>query len=42
MRMRDRLIHHYESMEPSEVWQAAKEDVPVLLAFVQRLIGEEG
>jgi uncharacterized protein with HEPN domain len=40
MRMRDRLIHHYESMEPSEVWEAAKEDIPVLLAFLDRVIGD--
>lgn len=42
MRMRDKLIHHYESMEPSEVWQAAKEDIPALLAFLDRLIGVGG
>lgn len=42
MRMRDKLIHHYESMDPSEVWQAAKEDVPALLAFIDRLMGDEG
>lgn len=39
MRMRDKLIHHYESMDPGEIWQAAKEDVPALLAILERLIG---
>ena len=41
MRMRDRLIHHYESMDPGEVWQAAKEDIPVLLAFLDRVLKTE-
>jgi uncharacterized protein with HEPN domain len=41
MRMRDKLIHHYEGMDPGEIWQAAKEDVPALLIFLDRLIGAE-
>lgn len=41
MRMRDRLIHHYESMEPEEVWQAAVEDIPALLEFLEKVGGAE-
>jgi uncharacterized protein with HEPN domain len=38
MRMRDKLIHHYESMEPGEVWQAVKEDIPDLIAFLDGVL----
>ena len=38
MRMRDKLIHHYESMDPGEIWQAAREDIPALLAFLDRVL----
>jgi len=37
MRMRDRLIHHYESMDPEEIWQAVREDIPALLGFLERV-----
>jgi uncharacterized protein with HEPN domain len=30
-RMRDKLIHHYEAIDPNEVWRAVQEDVPALL-----------
>ena len=42
MRMRDKLIHHYEGMDPGEVWQAAREDIPALLASLERILAEEG
>ncbi|HEV7504205.1 MAG TPA: DUF86 domain-containing protein [Thermoanaerobaculia bacterium] len=41
MRMRDRLIHHYEGMDPGEVWQAAKGDIPALLAFLELILKAE-
>lgn len=41
MRMRDKLIHHYESIDPGEVWQAAKEDIPRLLEFLRRVLEDE-
>jgi uncharacterized protein with HEPN domain len=41
MRMRDKLIHHYESMDPGEIWQAAREDIPALLGFLERAQREE-
>jgi len=40
MRMRDRLIHHYESMDPGEIWQAAIQDIPSLLLFLERIRAE--
>ena len=36
MRMRDKLIHHYEGIDPGEIWQAAREDIPALLGFLER------
>jgi uncharacterized protein with HEPN domain len=41
MRMRDKLIHHYESMDPGEVWQASTVDIPALLAFLDRALQTE-
>jgi uncharacterized protein with HEPN domain len=41
MRMRDKLIHHYESMDPGEIWQAAREDIPALLGFLEKAQREE-
>lgn len=41
MRMRDKLIHHYESMDPGEIWQAARKDIPALLDFLERVQGEQ-
>jgi uncharacterized protein with HEPN domain len=40
MRMRDKLIHHYESMDAGEIWQAAREDIPALLNFLKRVQAE--
>ena len=42
MRMRDRLIHHYESMDPGEIWQAAIQDIPTLIEFLERVRAGEG
>jgi uncharacterized protein with HEPN domain len=42
MRMRDKLIHHYESMDPEEVWQAARKDIPSLLITLKRILAEYG
>lgn len=38
IRMRDRLIHHYEGTDPEEIWKAAVRDVPALLAILEPLI----
>jgi uncharacterized protein with HEPN domain len=42
MRMRDKLIHHYESMDPGEIWQAAQGDIPFLLSSLERALAEDG
>lgn len=41
MRMRDKLIHHYERIDPVEVWTAATRDVPDLLAILEPLLPEQ-
>jgi uncharacterized protein with HEPN domain len=41
MRMRDKLIHHYEDIDPREIWQAAQQDIPALLDFLERVQREE-
>ena len=41
MRMRDKLIHHYEEIDLRQVWRAAFEDVPHLLAFLAARIPKE-
>lgn len=42
MRMRDKLIHHYEEVDLSLVWKAVKNDVPELLAFLEPLVPNSG
>lgn len=42
MRMRDKLIHHYESIDVGEVWKAAREDVPALMAVLEPLLPKPG
>ncbi len=42
IRMRDRLIHHYEGTDPGEVWKAASRDVPDLVAHLEPLIPVQG
>jgi len=41
MRMRDKLIHHYESLDAGEVWKAATRDVPHLLSVLEPLLSQE-
>jgi hypothetical protein len=36
--MRNILIHHYEGADLKEVWEAASQDVPRLLAVLEPLI----
>jgi uncharacterized protein with HEPN domain len=38
MKMRDKLIHHYEEIDLGPVWKAATEDVPELLDVLERLV----
>lgn len=38
MRMRDKLIHHYEAVDLGLVWQAVKKDVPELLVILEPLV----
>lgn len=35
--MRDKLIHHYDVVDPEAVWKAASGDVPVLLQILAPL-----
>ena len=37
-RMRDLMIHQYERVEIEEVWRTAKNDIPVLLSFLEPLL----
>ena len=39
-RMRDRLAHHYWSIANRVVWDAATENVPELLKFLERAVEE--
>ena len=41
IRMRNILIHHYEGTDLKEVWEAASQDVPRLLAELEPLIQRE-
>jgi uncharacterized protein with HEPN domain len=38
MRMRDKLIHHYEEVDLELVWRVVDREVPKLLAFLEPLI----
>jgi uncharacterized protein with HEPN domain len=40
-RMRDKLIHQYEAVDPYEVWKAAEKDIPELLSFLGPLLPAE-
>jgi uncharacterized protein with HEPN domain len=37
MRMRDKLIHHYEVIDLAELWRTATHDVPAMAAAVEPL-----
>ena len=39
--MRDRLIHVYDDVDLQIVWDAASEDVPKLLSFIESFMPEE-
>ena len=39
--MRDRLIHLYDDVDLQVVWDAATEDVPNLLSFVESFLPDE-
>ena len=41
MRMRDKLIHHYEAIDLSLVWKTATREVPELVARLASLIKEQ-
>jgi uncharacterized protein with HEPN domain len=38
MRMRDKLIHHYEDIDLNLIWKAIERNVPDLLAFLEPLL----
>lgn len=35
-RMRDKLIHHYRGVDLHEIWKAANNEIPRLLAFLEK------
>lgn len=41
MRMRDKLIHHYEAIDLGLVWIAATREVPELVARLASLVEEQ-
>jgi uncharacterized protein with HEPN domain len=36
--MRDKLIHHYDSVDFEEVWRTVETDIPHLLSYVEALL----
>jgi uncharacterized protein with HEPN domain len=38
--MRDRLIHHYDTVDLEEVWKTVTADIPNLLRDLDRSTGE--
>ncbi len=36
--MRDKLIHHYEAVDLTVVWETIQKDLPILLSFVSPLL----
>jgi uncharacterized protein with HEPN domain len=40
-RMRDRLIHHYFSVDAEVVWRTVNDDLPALRSAVIRLLAQE-
>lgn len=40
--MRDKLIHSYAKVDLNIVWRSIKEDLPVILPAVRRILDEEG
>ncbi len=39
--LRDILIHAYEDTDPETVWDLVEREIPILLAQVRRLLGEQ-
>ena len=39
--MRDKLIHHYFGVDLQVVWKTVKEETPVLIPLLQRVLDEE-
>ncbi len=39
-RFRDKLVHHYFSIEPAIVWQIIREDLPILKTAIEKLLQE--
>lgn len=37
-RTRDKLIHHYEEVDPRRLWQIVAHDLPLMLPVLQRLM----
>lgn len=40
MKMRDKIAHHYFEMDAEVVFKTLKEDIPMILPVVQRMIKE--
>jgi uncharacterized protein with HEPN domain len=40
--MRNRLIHAYDIIDPDTVWRTAVEDIPVLIAELERALADDG
>lgn len=40
MKMRDKIAHHYFEMDAEVVFKTLKEDIPMMLPVVQRMINE--
>ena len=40
MKMRDKIAHHYFEMDAEVVFKTLKEDIPMMLPVVQRMIKE--
>lgn len=38
--VRDRLIHHYFGVNYDVVWSIAKDDLPVLMAEIEKILGK--
>jgi len=39
-RMRDKLIHHYRGVDLLEIWNAAEQEIPKLLTFLNEKLPE--
>jgi uncharacterized protein with HEPN domain len=39
--LRHRLVHGYDTVDPDVLWSTVTEDLPALIALLERIIGEE-